>query len=78
MSRTLDDLSRWEALDLLGQATSLLEQNRWGSLMLLLGMDDDLFPSGGVTFEELMDIANVRIATLARIAGVLVENIEND
>lgn len=69
MSRDLNTLNLFEALDLYGQALLALKEQRYGSLMQLLGMETDLFPEG-TTLAELSEVAMVRLATVAKRAGV--------
>jgi hypothetical protein len=62
------DMTRWEAMDALGEALLLIKQEKWGSLCLLLGITDEI--AGSMPFTELTDIVTVRLSDLAFVAGV--------
>lgn len=60
--------TRWEALDLLIEVTNAMNAGKFGTACELLGMDETLFTD--LTIEEVAQAANVRLADLAREAGV--------
>lgn len=66
-TKTISDLSRWEALDMVFQVNKAMEQGKFGTACVLLGMGEDLGP---MTFEELNEIMMVRFTTVAKIAGI--------
>ena len=64
----IEQRTRWQALDLLTEVTNALRAERYGTACELLGMDEDLFTD--TTMEELAAVVTVRVADLAREAGI--------
>lgn len=62
-------LTRFEALDLLQEISRLVNQGQIGAAMEKIGMDAMPF-SEEMTLEELADVFSVRVADLAKYAGV--------
>lgn len=73
-TRTLENLKRWEALDMVFQAHRAMTSGKVGSACVALGMGDDLGP---MTIEEIFDAINVRFATVAKAAGIDIEQYRN-
>lgn len=63
------DMTRWEALDAVGEASILASEGKWGSLALLLGVTDDIAEE--LTMDDLVDVMRVRMSDLAVQAGVI-------
>lgn len=68
---TLDTLTRWEALDLMGALTIAMETRSYGTMCQLLGITDELV--GDLPLDDITDIINVRLATVAKRAGTNIE-----
>lgn len=66
--KNIQDLTRWEALDLLGAAALLSTEKRWGSLCELLGLTEEL--ADGLTMAECMECLNVRMVEIAKRAHI--------
>lgn len=66
---SLDDLSRLEAMDVLGQLGVAITEGRLGSAVRLAGISDDLAEE--MTMDDLTDALQVRMATIARRAGIV-------
>lgn len=62
-------MTRFEALDLLQEVSRLVNEGQIGTAMQKIGMDDMPF-SEAMTLEELAEIFQVRVADLAKYAGV--------
>jgi len=69
----ISDLDRFQALDLLVVVQKLMDESRYGSAMLMVGMTEAAFPSNDSNLQELMDAFKVRLADLMRRAGVRAE-----
>ena len=61
-------LTRLDALDLLGQVKNAGESGLIGTMVRLLGVTEDLAEE--MTLDDLQNAVNVRIADLARRAGI--------
>ena len=72
-SKTLDNLSRWEALDIAYQAQRALDAGLVGTACLILGMGDDLGP---MTLEDISDAITVRFTSVCKIAGIPLDGVE--
>lgn len=66
-SKTLDTLTRWEALDMAFQAQKAMEAGSIGTACLILGMGDDL---GLMTLDDIADALTVRFAAVCKVAGI--------
>lgn len=64
----IDQLSRFQALDLMSQISKAAEKQQWGTVMYLSGLTDELV--NGMSVEEALEYASVRIAQIARKAGL--------
>lgn len=67
----IENLTRFEALDLISDIQEASKRERFGEVMRLLGMEN--MPHVEATsLEELAQIASVRMADLCRQAGVTI------
>lgn len=62
------DMSRAEAIDLAAAAVTLINDRKYGSLALLLGMTDDMIE--GLSLAEIIECVGVRVSDLFRRAGI--------
>jgi len=62
-------LNRFEALDLLYEVNKLVNEQKFGAAMQLIGMDDAAF-APEQTMDEMLQVFMVRFADLARQAGI--------
>lgn len=62
-------MNRFEALDAVYKINELLEEKRLGEAMQVAGMTEELFPEGA-TLSELIEIFQVRLTDLMKIAGI--------
>ena len=62
-------MTKYEAIDLLGTIMPLLEAKKYGSVMQALGMDLSIFDESQ-TLEELLQVLQVRLNDLMKLAGV--------
>lgn len=62
-------LDRFDALDLLVEVNDLIQAQKYGAAMRLLGMTPEMF-APEQTIEELAQVVEVRMAALAKQAGV--------
>ena len=64
-------LTRWQALDLLCEINNAIVANKWGTVVQLAGLTEDL--AEGLTIEEVMQCVEVRLSALTHIAGIKVD-----
>lgn len=64
-------LTRFEALDLIMEINKLLEEQKYGSAMAKIGMENMPY-ADETTLEELMQVFEVRMSDLMRYAGIKV------
>ena len=68
-------LSRFEALDLLYDVNQLVNQQKFGAAMKLIGMDDAAF-APEQPLDEMLQVFMVRFADLARQAGIDIKGMQ--